>query len=114
MTKRLSVSQQVYFSQNASEQKNKVFDFFQERYQKEDAIIKHKLLYDGITSLISKNPFSSTSTKLLNKDNEVYLTKWYFSEEPFHVIIVFSDSYITGRRIERICITDIDNKILLG
>lgn len=111
MTRRILPLQTVYLSRFASEQKYRCVDFFCRR----DLIsgrVQHTLLYDGLTALIAKDPYSLPYLTRIDDLKYLYGAKLLFGNEPLYINVCFSDNPSNGRWLEAITISDVNQHLL--
>lgn len=111
MSRHVSVLTTVYASERAEKQKRECFDFFISR-NPANAQEQHTLLYEGINSFLSRNPFVHPSTQPLDGVSDGYIAKLSFGTEPLYITIVFTDNYADGRQLQGISIAAVSGEII--
>lgn len=79
-----------------------------------DAATQCELLYEGIESLIARDPFSLPSTTKIKSNPDCFLLKTMFGPQPLSVVILFTDDYCgDGRWLQKILIRDSEGNVLI-
>lgn len=109
MSRQVSVLTTVHASERAEKQKSECLDFFIAK-NPANAQEQHTLLYEGINSFLSRNPFMHPSTQPLGGVSDGYIAKLTFGTEPLYITIIFTDSYADGRQLHGISIATVSGE----
>lgn len=110
MSVRAPANTQIYISEAASEQKDKLINKLEHTCLGKEKVDE---LFLGITKFLSQNPFRFLTTKCIDEERKIFLTKSYSGIEPFVVSFLFSDSHSEGRWLHRIRVVDAQGNVLI-